>query len=197
MGKVGLIAILVTALSFSAVFAQEPVNIPKDILRINAGSVEIFAVPEPMSDVLVGESRIADVAIISDRRIAVTAKAPGRTNIILMGENRKLLSKLDVLVFKAEDENGNPIRKQSGKQINTYYENGQVISFGCPYHGCEFPTLAGHALRRTAATAAPTFIQGPAPGLSRFSNCRSPDDIAADGTRCGDRAASQQPGGQR
>jgi hypothetical protein len=35
------------------------------------------------------------------------------------------------------------------------------------------------------------------PTLSSFARCDNPDDIAADGSRCGGRAASSRPGGRK
>jgi pilus assembly protein CpaC len=60
---------------------------------------QILRVDQPFTDLLVGNSAIADVLPLTDRTIYVLGKALGRTNLSVYGKGKRLLAVLDLSVI--------------------------------------------------------------------------------------------------
>lgn len=157
-----------------------------ELLDLPLGHSEIVRSPGEPKTVIIGDDNIADANLGSGDTIILTGKAAGITNLIVLdGAGTELMrsivevSPVAIPVIEPVDRPAPAprIRVVRGATSEQYY----VCEPGCvPIGGVSAPAAAAPAATATSAAGGP---------------CMHPDDIAADGTRCGDRAASVRPGG--
>lgn len=84
-----LVVAAVTLLSvLSGASAQSPESAIRASEEMTAGQVKLFLADRPLQNVLVGDSLIADVNIIDERRFAVTAKKAGLSSLMILYVDR-------------------------------------------------------------------------------------------------------------
>ena len=59
---------------------------------------QIINSPKPLDQVVIGSPDIADIKLLSDRKVLILGKQPGRTNLVFRGKNRNLIAVIDVVV---------------------------------------------------------------------------------------------------
>jgi Flp pilus assembly secretin CpaC len=67
-------------------------------LQMTPGLVQIVRVDRPMANVIVGKSEVADVTTMSDQRIAVTAKEPGLTSLLILDDRNEIVASTEIEV---------------------------------------------------------------------------------------------------
>jgi Flp pilus assembly secretin CpaC len=162
-----------------------------ELLDLPLGHADIVRSPGEPTTVIIGDDNIADAALGSGDTIIVIGKAAGTTNMIVLdGTGAELMrsivdvSPVAIPVIEPVDRHAPAamVRVIRGVTSEQYYVCGpRCVAAGAP-------TAAAPAAEPAAEPAATTTSAAGGP-------CMYPDDIAADGTRCGDRAASVRPGG--
>lgn len=71
-------------------------------LEMTPGMAVHYRTELPFKDVVIGKHEVADATVITDRSLALIAKDPGRTTILLFGADRQLVDTLDVNVVPLE-----------------------------------------------------------------------------------------------
>lgn len=66
--------------------------------NLSINKSQIIYSPEPLDQVVVGSPEVADIKLLSDRRVLILAKQPGTTNLVFRGKKRNLVVVLDVVV---------------------------------------------------------------------------------------------------
>lgn len=77
-------------------YAGQPIKVYMDHARI-------LKLNHPVSRVIVGNAKIADVTVADDKTIVVTGKAYGTTNLVILGKDGSAIVDKDVLVSTDED----------------------------------------------------------------------------------------------
>jgi pilus assembly protein CpaC len=67
-------------------------------LLLPVGTSRLFTVPMNLSQVLIGDTEIADVQLLSSRRVLLLGKSAGRTNLTLRGTDERSTQMLDLVV---------------------------------------------------------------------------------------------------
>ena len=65
---------------------------------LSINKTEIINAPKPLDQVVIGSPEVADIKLLSDRKVLILGKNPGRTNLVFRGKNRNLIAVLDVVV---------------------------------------------------------------------------------------------------
>ena len=77
--------------------AQDGVS-PAILLTFEKGHARLETVPDPFETVIVGDPAIVTTSVVSDTRLVLTARAVGRTNIIVLGADGSVQAQWDVVV---------------------------------------------------------------------------------------------------
>ena len=118
---------------------------------------------------IVGDPLIADVAVLNNKTVILTGVSVGLTNVILLDGNTNEIMNTTVRVLPAAPA---PLKTEV-RMVKGLVET-------------RFLCGIGNGLCNEALTPAQIANAGP---------CMTPDDVAVDGSRCGDRAASVQARG--
>lgn len=68
---------------------------PRSLAKGEARVVSVF---NPFETVIVGDPAVIATSVVSDTRLVLTARAAGRTNIILLGADGEVQARWDVIV---------------------------------------------------------------------------------------------------
>lgn len=169
----GIVAAAIGALSASAEATD---------IRVTIDDALVVKLPERVATLVIGNPLIADVTLVRPNEVVITGKSYGETNLIVLGRGNAILAQHALRVVSADYKT---LVVHGGTMRNTFI---------CA-PACERQLMLGDdgdisATVRQAAVAR----GGSAPA---GGPCDTPDQIAADGSRCGDRAASVQPGGRQ
>jgi len=101
-----LFLITAVALLWSAVAQAQsaqlaPVFIqPEDDGRIalNIGIARLMMLDQPAVTIVIGDTSVADTALLDDRMLILTAKRPGSTNLVVLGENNDVVLNSIIIV---------------------------------------------------------------------------------------------------
>lgn len=144
---------------------------PGDAIRVKLGYSTLLKADLVPTTIVVGNEEVVEVAPVGNMLI-LTGKTLGSTNLYLLDEEKTVIlaTVIDVVPVVA------PL------PVVRVFEGGkEPLEYACGENVC---TLVEEADAGAVGAVTPEF--GP---------CMYPDDIAADGSRCGDRAASVRPGG--
>lgn len=142
-----------------------------ETIDVRVGYSEVLSSERVAETVIVGNDAIANATIAARNTIVVTGNSIGSTNLILLDEAGAEILSSTVRVVPVDPRPRHSVRLITGGAD----ESTSVYVCG-PEPGCA-PGETGDA---AAGGVGP---------------CMHPDDIAADGSRCGDRAANVQAGG--
>ena len=144
------------------------------IVELKPGFATLITLDRAAKTVAIGNPEVADVSIPSPTSVLVTGKDVGRTNLIIIDETGKSISSTIVTVGTT-----------AGFSLIKVH-NKRSLQDHASYHCDPTCTLVGRprAPQRTAESTPSANV------------CEHPDDIAEDGSRCGDRATSAQPAGR-
>ncbi|HKJ76105.1 MAG TPA: type II and III secretion system protein family protein [Gammaproteobacteria bacterium] len=84
--------------------AQQPYNLDvgEDLevgeMNLAIGKSRIVTTPTNLSQVMIGNPNVADVRLLSSRRVLLLGKKPGRTNLAFRDENDDVIALLDIVV---------------------------------------------------------------------------------------------------
>jgi Flp pilus assembly secretin CpaC len=183
-----------SVLAVCALAATMPGALAAELLDLPLGHSDIVRSPGEPAIVIIGDDNIADAALGSGDTIIVTGKAAGTTNMIVLdGAGAELMrsivevSPVTIPVIEPVDPVIEPVDLPAPAAMVRVIRG--VTSE--QYYACGPRCVAAGAPTAAAPAAAPAGTINSAAG----GPCMYPDDIAADGTRCGDRAASVRPGG--
>ena len=96
--------VLIVGLWVPSAYAQSPQGLdlgePMDVgeLVLAAGKSRIVTAPVNLSQVVVGNPDVADVRMLSSRRVLLLAKSSGRTNLAFRGADNQMVAMLDLVV---------------------------------------------------------------------------------------------------
>jgi hypothetical protein len=152
----------------SSVLAAETID-------VRVGYSEVLSSDEIAETVIVGNDAVANATIAARNTIVVTGNSIGSTNLILLDEAGAEIFSSTVRVVPVDPRPRHAVRLITGGAD----ESTSVYVCG-PEPGCAPGEPEGGGVADAGGAGGP---------------CRYPDDIAADGSRCGDRAASVRPGG--
>ena len=125
MKSLHVIAAAATLLSSSAL-AQSTDQI--SAMTLQPGMVQIARMPATFGNVIVGDSEIADVTTMTDRRIAITAKKEGFASIVFLGEDQAFVGLVNVAVVPSD---------QFGRtQVRVTRNATQVQTLHCEQNAC-------------------------------------------------------------
>ena len=159
-----LYVIAAATLLSSSALAQSTDQI--SAMTLQPGMVQIARMPAAFGNVIVGDSEIADVTTMTERRIAITAKKEGFASIVFLGEDQAFVGLVNVAVVPSEQFGRSQIRvTRNATQVQTLHCDGNgagpclgepppvvpIISTG--------PIITGDAIRAArepARKAAPT-----------------------------------------
>ena len=91
-----LYVIAAATLLSSPALAQSTAQI--SAMTLQSGMVQIARMPEKFSNVIIGDSEIADVTTMTDQRIAITAKKEGFASIVFLADNQVFVGQVNVSV---------------------------------------------------------------------------------------------------
>jgi pilus assembly protein CpaC len=99
------LAVLLVATAFAGpVWSQPRLTVQSDETRhagefiVPINKSQVLQLDVPFSDLLVGNSSIADVLALSDRSVYVLGKALGSTSLTVYGANKTLIAVMDLIV---------------------------------------------------------------------------------------------------
>jgi Pilus formation protein N terminal region len=167
-----LVASLAAALSTMA-SAQE---IPPTI-DLKPGFAMIYRFDRAVRTVVIGNPDIIDATVQNDRSITLVAKRVGETNIV--GLDDKGVDFFHATVLVGGGEIGR-VQVHGRRNLREY------TAYRCNQNGCQ---------RLDDRFDMPPTLQV-IPSAGTAASCQNPDDIAPDGTRCGDRAVGARPAGR-
>jgi hypothetical protein len=163
-----LLASLSAAVLATAAGAQD---FPSTI-DLKPGFAMIYRFDRAVRTVVIGNPDIIDATVQNDRAITLVAKRVGETNIV--GLDDKGVDFFHATVLVGGGEIGR-VQVHGRRNLREY------TAYRCNQNGCQ--------RLDDRFDVQPTLQVIP-------GSCQNPDDIAADGTRCGDRAAGARPGGR-
>ena len=67
-------------------------------MTVAIGKSQVISAPAALSQVVVGNPNVADVRLLSSRRVLLLGKGAGRTNLALRGEDDQVVALLDLVV---------------------------------------------------------------------------------------------------
>jgi hypothetical protein len=141
---------------------------------LKPGYVLVLRFDRQVATVVIGDPTIVDASVNTVRSITLVAKRVGETNLIGIDDKGNDFFHATVLVGGGE----------TGRvQMHTKRQVLEYTAYRCNQNGCQ--RLEDRFDRPTTLRVIPS--QG----------CQNPDDIAADGTRCGDRASGARPSSGR
>ncbi|AMN43098.1 pilus assembly protein N-terminal domain-containing protein [Rhodoplanes sp. Z2-YC6860] len=172
----------------SVVFAGE--LFASDPIRLVLAQDQIVALPQNTATVVLGNPLIANIAIVPRGHGVLTAKGYGATNLIFIDRKGNVLDER-VIEVRAPDD------------LLVVHCAVPRETFVCQTN-CQPRKILGDtscsAGGSTAAstTSAASANRGAAAKVQQAQGgpCETPDDTAADGSRCGGRAASEKEGGE-
>lgn len=94
-------AALILGSMFSPLHAQEASrsgSVRPLLLKLTAGEAQVEAVAAPFDTVIVGDPAIVSTSVINATSLVLTARAAGRTNIILLDANGAIQTHWEILV---------------------------------------------------------------------------------------------------
>lgn len=94
--------------------------------RMIAGQVRIMRTDRPIRNVLIGASEIADISIVTDQRVAVTAKKEGITSIVMLPEDRD-----DPPLHVAIQVVPNAQFQKSGVEVRSFGKSHRRMNYWC------------------------------------------------------------------
>jgi pilus assembly protein CpaC len=68
--------------------ATQPADLPPGPIDIAVGQSQVIAAPWPVTHVAIAEPKIADVQVLNPQQVLVLGKAPGSTDLRLLGEDQ-------------------------------------------------------------------------------------------------------------
>ena len=150
---------------------------------------ELVPVPEKVVTLAIGNPIVADVTLIAGNLMVVIGKSYGSTNIVAYDRSGRALLSRQIEV------------QGPAGYIGMVHRGLDRNSYSCT-PSCDPRVLLGDSAERGNSSAAGngSNVGGQKKPGQQTSGptgpCNSPDDIAADGSRCGQRAASERPGGR-
>lgn len=166
MIRLGAALLLRAVLGLASLFPAAPRAWAAEAIDVIVGRSAVLSPGGAISTIAVGDPEIADATTAAGNKILVTAKKVGTTNLIVLDERGA-----EVLVSTVRVVPADPRPRYTVSVVR----GGTRTAYICgPDPGCA-PTNGGS--------------ESPGP-------CNSPDDIAADGSRCGARASTERPEGR-
>ena len=128
---------IVLALGGTEAWAQVAVD-ALDVDQINAGEFvvpinksQVLKVDQPFTELLIGNSEIADVVALTNQSVYVLGKQLGTTNLTIYGAKRKLLAVLDLVVsYDVESLKAKLHDVLPGEAIEVRTVNGGILLSG-------------------------------------------------------------------
>jgi pilus assembly protein CpaC len=128
---------IVLALGGTEAWAQVAVD-ALDVDQINAGEFvvpinksQVLKVDQPFTELLIGNSEIADVVALTNQSVYVLGKQLGTTNLTIYGAKRKLLAVLDLVVsYDLESLKAKLHDVLPGEAIEVRTVNGGILLSG-------------------------------------------------------------------
>jgi hypothetical protein len=155
----------------AATFGMSAMASAADI-KVYLGEDVVVRLPDRVSTIVIGQPFIADVSMQSGGLVVITGKGYGTTNLVVLDRAGAVLADHAVLVQGPADADYVVVHKAAARR--TYYCGGSK---------CE-PTTAMLGDDDDSGV------------ITKEHPCESPDDRAADGSRCGLRSAWSRPGGR-
>ena len=179
---------MLLALSFAAPASAQQKSAAPDPLLLRPGYATLLKFDKPIATVVIGDPVVADVLPRGDRAVMLSGRAVGSTNLIVIDADNNEIYNGTVIVRVSPP----PVGEIHVHRPNIGANASPTIHDYTAYNCQPECALVGHLL---APKTSPLAHQR---NLEQGQNnpCQNPDDIAADGSRCGDRAPSAKPGGR-
>lgn len=91
-----------SALALLATIALTGAARATDDLVVNYDQSELYYLPRPAAQIIIGNPAIADISVKSDKMLVVTGKTFGITNIIILDKEGKIIKNQRVMVRRDE-----------------------------------------------------------------------------------------------
>ena len=146
-----LCLIAAAALLSSSALAQSTDQI--SAMTLQPGMVQIARMPAAFGNVIVGDSEIADVTTMTERRIAITAKKEGFASIVFLGEDQAFVGLVNVAVVPSLQFGRSQVRViRDATEVQTYHcEQNSGPCYGEPRPVVPIistgPVITGEAIR--------------------------------------------------
>ena len=177
--------------------AQEDV---RPAVVLSPGEVEVFQSPEEVARIINGNAVVADAVAVDKRTFYIAARVPGETTVVLMDEENRVIYSTAVTVglvvpgTEVVTIPGEPPRMAVPPRPRTLVVQSHTSeSDVARVYECGPP---GRVCSPGPVRVLEHYPGGGGGGGRGSGRCQNPDDMAADGTRCGARAASVRPGGR-
>lgn len=96
-------AVLLGASCLVATAGGTPAEAPARAARLWVGFSEFLSFGETVGTIIVGDAAVIDATVVDGRSVVLTALAPGRTNVIVLGQQGAALSRLTVHVRRPRE----------------------------------------------------------------------------------------------
>ncbi|HUF57620.1 MAG TPA: pilus assembly protein N-terminal domain-containing protein [Thermohalobaculum sp.] len=113
-----------------AIPASPEVAVRAAALRL--GHAEVVRFSEPVGTIIVGDSGVLDATAVNDRTVVLTALAAGTTNVVVLGEEAEVLSRLNVRVSVPQEPRAEVFR---GSERTVMVCNPDCVPLGAPPGG--------------------------------------------------------------
>ncbi|MEA1988527.1 MAG: type II and III secretion system protein family protein [Pseudomonadota bacterium] len=70
----------------------------QSLFSLSVGKSQIINSPSALDQVVIGSPEVADIKLLSDKKVLILGKQPGRTNLVFRGKKRNLIAVIDVVV---------------------------------------------------------------------------------------------------
>jgi uncharacterized membrane protein YgcG len=166
------------ALTVAAQAAEITVTLDRDL---------IVKLPERVATIVIGNPLIADASLQPGAIMVITGKGFGMTNLIALDRKGAVLMEASVVV-------------RGPRPVSVVYFGTERETYSCTPK-CERLVTLGDRDNGSDGKDGTSGSGGKSDasrsgGGSAGGPCNTPDDTAADGSRCGGRAASEREGGR-
>ena len=110
--RILLVAALVAPTLLASAVAKD--EAPPLALEMTPGAVRMIQTDERVKTVIVGDDTAADVSVVSDVRVAVTAKKAGNTSLVLLSETHRVIGNFNVSIIPADRASRKVITVRTG-----------------------------------------------------------------------------------
>lgn len=82
--------------------SREPDRAPVRAARLWVGFAEVIQFDRSIGTIVVGDAQVVDATVVDEQTVVLTALAAGRTNVIVLGQDGAVLSRLSAVVRAPE-----------------------------------------------------------------------------------------------
>lgn len=131
-------------------------------IEMTPGMLSHYLTDLPIKEVVVGKFEVADVSVVTDHSVTISAKEHGDTTILMFGEDRQLVDALQITVV--------PLERGLGRRaitVRSIMKDYQTHTYNCEMSGhpaggpCVFDKSSSNRVAAPVISTGPIITSGP------------------------------------